>query len=83
MERGARSSWRICQRFNLPLVSTDFASREYYPNIRKAILSGYFMQVAHLERGGRYLTVKDNQEVNSSADRFRSSTGVCVTTRLC
>ena len=54
---------RICQRFNLPLVSTDFASREYYPNIRKAILSGYFMQVAHLERGGRYLTVKDNQEV--------------------
>ena len=54
---------RICQRFNLPLVSTDFASREYYPNIRKAILSGYFMQVAHLERSGRYLTVKDNQEV--------------------
>lgn len=25
------------------------------------MLAGYFMQVAHLERTGHYLTVKDNQ----------------------
>lgn len=54
---------RIASRFNMSLVSTDFTSRDYYLNIRRAILSGYFMQVAHLERQGSYLTVKDNQMV--------------------
>ncbi|KAL8232782.1 hypothetical protein R6Q57_002560 [Mikania cordata] len=53
---------RIMALFNLKLCSTDFKSRDYYINIRKAMLAGYFMQVAHLERTGHYLTVKDNQE---------------------
>ncbi|KAJ1934228.1 hypothetical protein GGF37_006445, partial [Kickxella alabastrina] len=35
----------------------------YYPKIRRALTAGYFMQVAHLERNGQYLTVKDNQIV--------------------
>jgi hypothetical protein len=48
-------------RYNLKMCSTDFNSREYYVNIRKAMLAGYFMQVAHLEQTGHYLTVKDNQ----------------------
>jgi hypothetical protein len=52
---------RIMTRFNLKMCSTDFNSREYYVNIRKTLLSCYFMQVAHLERTGHYLTVKDNQ----------------------
>ncbi len=55
---------RIASRFNMSLMSTDFTSRDYYLNIRRAILSGYFMQVAHLERQGSYLTVKDNQMVS-------------------
>ncbi|KAK8718178.1 hypothetical protein V6N13_045421 [Hibiscus sabdariffa] len=55
---------RIIARFNLKLCSTDFNSRDYYVNIRKAMLAGYFMQVAHLERTGHYLTVKDNQVVH-------------------
>jgi len=55
---------RIMKRFNLPLVSTDFTSKDYYVNIRKALVSGFFMQVAHLERSGHYLTVKDNQVVS-------------------
>ncbi|XP_019163495.1 PREDICTED: probable pre-mRNA-splicing factor ATP-dependent RNA helicase DEAH2 isoform X1 [Ipomoea nil] len=55
---------RIMTRFNLKLCSTDFNSRDYYVNIRKAMLAGYFMQVAHLERTGHYLTVKDNQVVH-------------------
>ncbi|KAL8252915.1 hypothetical protein R6Q59_036608 [Mikania micrantha] len=54
----------IMARFNLKLCSTDFNSRDYYINIRKAMLAGYFMQVAHLERTGHYLTVKDNQVVH-------------------
>ncbi|TQE11484.1 hypothetical protein C1H46_002859 [Malus baccata] len=55
---------RIMGRFNLKLCSTEFNSRDYYINIRKAMLAGYFMQVAHLERTGHYLTVKDNQVVH-------------------
>lgn len=72
---------RIMDRLCLRRTSTEFTSRDYYLNIRKALLSGFFMQarifflkkklpslrfffflkVAHLERSGHYLTVKDNQ----------------------
>ncbi|KAF2309720.1 hypothetical protein GH714_004780 [Hevea brasiliensis] len=63
---------RIMTRFNLTLCSTDFNSRDYYVNIRKAMLAGYYMQVggnypegvAHLERTGHCLTVKDNHVVH-------------------
>lgn len=41
----------------------DFKSPGYYPSIRKALTAGFFMQVAHLEKTGNYLTVKDNQAV--------------------
>lgn len=54
---------RIMQRLNLPLVSTDFNSKDYYPNIMKAMVSGFFMQVALLDKKGLYVTVKDNQVV--------------------
>ncbi|CAM6082136.1 unnamed protein product [Calypogeia fissa] len=55
---------RIMSRHNLRMCSTEFTSPNYYTNIRKAMLAGYFMQVAHLERTGHYLTVKDNQMVH-------------------
>jgi pre-mRNA-splicing factor ATP-dependent RNA helicase DHX15/PRP43 len=54
----------IMTRVGIPLLSNEFTSRDYYPNIRKALASGFFMQVAHLERTGHYLTVKDNQVVS-------------------
>nr|CAD7194292.1 unnamed protein product [Timema douglasi] len=54
---------RIMDRFNLKRTSTDFTSKDYYINIRKALVTGFFMQVAHLERTGHYLTIKDNQVV--------------------
>jgi len=54
---------RIMKRFNLLLNSTPFSSKDYYVNIRKFLISGFFMQVAHLEKTGHYLTVKDNQVV--------------------
>ncbi|GAB5588235.1 DEAH-box ATP-dependent RNA helicase prp43 [Umbelopsis nana] len=54
---------RTMEQFDLDLVSTNFEDKSYYTNIRKAMVSGYFMQVAHLERTGHYLTVKDNQVV--------------------
>ena len=36
---------RIMDRFNLRRSSTDFSSKDYYINIRKALVMGYFMQV--------------------------------------
>ncbi|KAI6656994.1 Pre-mRNA-splicing factor ATP-dependent RNA helicase PRP1 [Oopsacas minuta] len=54
---------RIMERFDIKRTSTDFRSKDYYMNIRRALVSGFFMQVAHLEKSGHYLTVKDNQVV--------------------
>jgi hypothetical protein len=36
---------RIVDRIGLARVSTEFTSKHYYTNIRKALISGYFMQV--------------------------------------
>lgn len=54
---------RIMRKLNLPLLSTDFTSGDYYPNLRRCLSAGLFMQVAHLQRQGHYLTVKDHQVV--------------------
>ena len=51
------------KRLNLEMLSEPFGTSTYYSNIKKCITSGYFMQVAHLERSGYYLTAKDNQVV--------------------
>lgn len=57
---------RTMERFDLDLVSTDFASKDYYTNIQRALACGFFMQVAHKEGGskGSYTTIKDNQIVS-------------------
>lgn len=50
---------RIMDRFNLPRRSTEFTSRDYYINIRKALCTGFFMQVEVLqllEGGGQPVT---------------------------
>lgn len=54
---------RTMETHDLDLVSTPFEDKNYFLNIRKAMTAGFFMQVAHLERTGHYLTVKDNQVV--------------------
>eukprot|EP00484_Ammonia_sp_Unknown_P027540 CAMPEP_0197033816 /NCGR_PEP_ID=MMETSP1384-20130603/12114_1 /TAXON_ID=29189 /ORGANISM="Ammonia sp." /LENGTH=753 /DNA_ID=CAMNT_0042463675 /DNA_START=27 /DNA_END=2288 /DNA_ORIENTATION=- len=53
----------IMIRLGLEMNSNNFKSTDYYLSIRKALLSGFFMQVAHFEPQGHYLTVKDNQVV--------------------
>lgn len=39
---------RIMDRFSLPRRSTEFSSRDYYTNIRRALVTGFFMQVSHI-----------------------------------
>mmetsp|Transcript_2018 Transcript_2018/g.4549 ORF Transcript_2018/g.4549 Transcript_2018/m.4549 type:complete len:719 (-) Transcript_2018:172-2328(-) len=53
----------LMQREGLELCSTSFNDPQYYNNIRRALTRGFFMQVAHAERTGHYLTLKDNQVV--------------------
>lgn len=54
---------RIMRKLALPLVSTELSDPDYYSNIRRCLTAGLFMQVAHLQRQGHYLTVKDQQVV--------------------
>ena len=55
---------RIMETNELELVSTPFEDKKYYENIRRALVSGFFMQVAKREGTGKtYVTVKDNQSV--------------------
>ncbi|KAJ9663718.1 DEAH-box ATP-dependent RNA helicase prp43 [Neophaeococcomyces mojaviensis] len=55
---------RIMEREEVALMSTPFEDKSYYENIRRALVSGFFMQVAKRDANGKtYTTVKDNQPV--------------------
>jgi len=68
----AREQLKKCMEAQgLQMVSTDFQDKEYYPNIRRCIASGFFSQVGFLSResankeksSGTYVTMRDKQEV--------------------
>ncbi|KAL2759598.1 hypothetical protein ACRALDRAFT_1039219 [Sodiomyces alcalophilus JCM 7366] len=55
---------RIMETHGLDLVSTPFEDKNYYTNIRRALLAGFFMQVAFRESSSKvYRTIKDDQAV--------------------
>ncbi|KAL6719541.1 DEAH-box ATP-dependent RNA helicase prp43 [Lecanora helva] len=55
---------RIMEREELELVSVPFEDKNYYTNIRRALVSGFFMQVAKKDGNSKtYVTVKDDQNV--------------------
>ncbi|KAI0357049.1 P-loop containing nucleoside triphosphate hydrolase protein, partial [Trametes cingulata] len=55
---------RTMERYEIELVTTQ-DERKLWTNIRKALVCGFFMQVAHKEgEKNAYLTVKDNQVVS-------------------
>lgn len=55
---------RIMERSEIELMSTPFEDKKYYENIRRALVSGFFMQVAKKDGTGKtYITVKDDQNV--------------------
>jgi pre-mRNA-splicing factor ATP-dependent RNA helicase DHX15/PRP43 len=57
---------RVMERLEIGLVSKTYADQtRHYMDIRRALVCGYFMQIAHKEgEKGSYLTVKDNQVVS-------------------
>ena len=55
---------RIMEREELELMSTPYEDKKYYENIRRALVSGFFMQVAKKDSSNKiYVTVKDDQKV--------------------
>jgi len=54
---------RIMEREGLELVSTPFSDRKYYENIRRALVAGFFMQVAKLDSSEKVYSTVDNQSV--------------------
>ncbi|KAK4226997.1 putative Pre-mRNA-splicing factor ATP-dependent RNA helicase PRP43 [Podospora fimiseda] len=56
---------RIMEVNEIELISTPFQNKDYYTNIRRALLAGFFMQVAMRESSNSkvYKTVKDDQLV--------------------
>ena len=54
---------RIMRKLGIAITGSDFSSQDYYLNIRKCLTAGLFMQVAHMQKNGHYLTAKDNQVV--------------------
>lgn len=55
---------RIMEREEIELISTPFEDKKYYENIRRALVAGFFMQVAKKDGSSKsYITVKDNQNV--------------------
>jgi len=57
---------RIMNKIGLEINTTEYKGngKHYYNNICRALASGFFMQVAHHEKSGHYLTLKDNQIVH-------------------
>lgn len=55
---------RLMEKNEIELMSTPFEDKSYYLNIRRALVAGFFMQVAKREGSGKqYKTVKDDQSV--------------------
>ena len=54
---------RVMERLEIDIVSKAYKNQAlHHVDIRRALVCGYFMQVAHKEgEKGSYLTVKDNQ----------------------
>ena len=54
---------RMLVRNNFEMTSIPKESKQFSTQIRMAILSGYFTQIAHLQRNGNYVVVRDNTTV--------------------
>lgn len=64
-DKARKELQRIMKNEQIELTSTPFEDKAYYTNIRRALVTGFFMQVAKKEVGqaNAYTTVKDNQSV--------------------
>lgn len=64
-DKARKELLRIMEQEGIELITTPFEDKKYYKNIQRALLAGFFMQVAKKQVGHAhaYVTVKDNQSV--------------------
>ena len=67
---------RILEKLQVPMKKTDFNSRHYYTNIRKALTAGFFMQVRK-SRIARFVECK----FTLSFRRWHTANGQGITSR--
>ena len=53
----------IMERQGIELVSTPFEDKKYYENIRRALVAGFFMQVAKKDSSNKNYVTVDHQNV--------------------
>ena len=53
----------IMQKQMIEIRPGNLQEEGFFDNVKKCLLEGLFMQIAHLERNGHYLTLKDDQVV--------------------
>lgn len=65
VDKARKELQRTMEYEEIEFISTPFEDRSYYMNIRRALLAGFFVQVARKRVGYAltYMTVKDNQSV--------------------
>ena len=54
---------RMLVKNGFEMQSIDKTDKKFSMKIRKTILSGYFTQIAHLQKNGNYIIIKDNTTV--------------------
>jgi pre-mRNA-splicing factor ATP-dependent RNA helicase DHX15/PRP43 len=54
---------RIMEREDVELVSTSFENKNYYSNIRRSLIAGFFMKIAKKESSGKTYTTMDTESV--------------------
>ena len=54
---------RIMERLEIELMSTPFEDKKYYENIRRALVAGFFMQIAKKDSSGKSYITTENQNV--------------------
>lgn len=65
-DKARRELQLIMKKEQIDLISTPFEDKAYYTNIRRALVTGFFMQVTKKAVGQAnvYITVKDSQSVS-------------------
>ncbi|CAI5758374.1 unnamed protein product [Candida verbasci] len=73
--------YRLMEKYDLPIVSNygEIPDAKYWENIKKALIGGFFMQVAKKKSNNKnYLTIKDNQDVMIHPSTILSKEGEWV-----
>jgi len=59
-----RQLHQIMDRMEIPICSVPRHHPDFDTNLRRALVAGFFTQIAFLQKNGQYVTLRDNQVVS-------------------